>query len=118
MSKTSRSSPQIAVAASAAITERASATNSEGGINLRIEAKTRQLIDDAAAVLGETGAEFIIECARRQAMDVLLDERRFVINSDGYDQFLNELDKLPAPGPRLRSLPCRPPTAQAVCEEQ
>ena len=44
-------------------------------INLRIEAQTRHLIDDAAAVLGKTRTEFMIDSARAQAIDVLLDQR-------------------------------------------
>ncbi len=106
MSKASHPSPE---GAGAAIAERASATHSKGSINLRIEAKTRQLIDDAAAALGKTRTEFMIESARRQAMDVLLDQRLFTINSDGYDAFLKALDNPPAPGPKLRSLLRRTP---------
>lgn len=106
MSKASRPSPE---SAGAAIAERPSAADSKGSINLRIEAKTRQLIDDAAAVLGKTRTEFMIESARRQAMDVLLDQRLFIFNSYGYDAFLNALDNQPAPGAKLRSLVRRTP---------
>ena len=40
-------------------------------IDLRIETHTRRLIDDAAAILGKTRTEFMIESARRQAINVL-----------------------------------------------
>ena len=76
---------------------------------MRIEANTRQLIDDAAAILGKTRTEFMIESARRQAIDVLLDQRLFVLGSDRYDVFLRALDSPPAPGPKLRSLLRRVP---------
>lgn len=86
------------------VAERSLAPETKGSINLRIEANTRQLIDDAAAVLGKTRTEFMVDSARRHAIDVLLDRRLFVLNSDGYDSFMHALDNPPAPGPKLRSL--------------
>jgi uncharacterized protein (DUF1778 family) len=81
----------------------------KGSINLRIEAQTRRLIDDAAAVLGKTRTEFMIDSARAQAIDVLLDQRLFVLDADRYDAFVHMLDNPPAPGPRLRALLRRKP---------
>jgi uncharacterized protein (DUF1778 family) len=86
------------------VAERLSDADTKGTINLRIETQTRQLIDDAAAVLGKTRTEFMIESARRQAIDVLLDQRLFVLDPDRYDAFMDALDNPPAPGPKLRSL--------------
>lgn len=86
--------------------------DTKGTINLRIETQTRQLIDDAAAVLGKTRTEFMIESARRQAIDVLLDQRLFVLDADRYDAFMHALDNPPAPGPKLRSLLRRIPAWQ------
>lgn len=93
----------------AAVAERPSVADSKGSINLRIEANTRQLIDDAAAVLGKTRTEFMIETARQQAIDVLLDQRLFVLDARRYDAFMHALDNPPAPGPKLRSLLRRVP---------
>ncbi len=89
--------------------ERSPAVETKGSINLRIEGKTRQLIDDAAAILGKTRTEFMIESARRQAIDVLLDQRLFMLESDRYRAFMHALDNPPAPGPKLRSLMRRVP---------
>jgi uncharacterized protein (DUF1778 family) len=94
------------------IAERLSDADTKGTINLRIETQTRQLIDDAAAVLGKTRTEFMIESARRQAIDVLLDQRLFVLDADRYDAFMHALDNPPAPGPKLRSLLRRTPAWQ------
>jgi uncharacterized protein (DUF1778 family) len=94
-----------------AVAERAS-TDTKGSINLRIEAQTRQLIDDAAAILGKTRTEFMIDSARRQAIDVLLDQRLFVLDAKRYDAFMRALDNPPAPGPKLRSLLRRVPAWQ------
>jgi uncharacterized protein (DUF1778 family) len=91
------------------VAERRAEFETKGSINLRIEATTRQLIDDAAAVLGKTRTEFMIDSARAQAIDVLLDQRLFVLDAARYDAFLHALDNPPAPGPKLRSLLRRTP---------
>ena len=92
------------------VAERVSET--KGSINLRIEANTRQLIDDAAAVLGKTRTEFMVESARKEAVDVLLDQRLFVLDPDRHEAFMHALDNPPAPGPKLRSLLRRVPAWQ------
>lgn len=96
---------------SAALTvaERSQAAETKGSINLRIESHTRQLIDDAAAILGKTRTEFMIDSARMLAIDVLLDQRLFVLDPDRYDTFVDALDNPPAPGPKLRALLRRAP---------
>jgi uncharacterized protein (DUF1778 family) len=91
------------------VAERRSAADTKGSINLRIEAHTRQLIDDAAAVLGKTRTDFMIDSARKVAIDVLLDQRLFVLDPERYDAFVHALDNPPAPGPKLRSLLRRAP---------
>ena len=94
--------------AGTAVAERSS-VDTKGSINLRIEASTRKLIDDAAAILGKTRTEFMIETARQQAVDVLLDQRLFLLEAKRYDAFVHALDNPPAPGPKLRSLLRRVP---------
>jgi len=96
-----------------AIEEPAASPDAKGSINLRIERQTRQLIDDAAAVLGKTRTEFMIESARKVAIDVLLDQRLFALDPQRYDAFLHALDNPPAPGSKLRSLLRRVPTWEA-----
>lgn len=95
--------------ATVVVAERAPATETKGSINLRIDSNTRQLIDEAAAILGKTRTEFMVESARRQAIDVLLDQRLFVLNSDYYEAFMQALDNPLAPGTKLRSLARRVP---------
>ena len=71
MSKSGNSSSESS--GTVAVAERTAASDTKGSINLRIETHTRQLIDEAAALLGKTRTEFMIESARREAIDVLLD---------------------------------------------
>ena len=106
MSKT-RSS--LADGVTVAVAERGATLDAKGSINLRIEAQTRQLIDEAAAVMGKTRTEFMIDSARRQAIDVLLDQRLFKLDPERHRAFLAALDNPPAPGPKLKSLLARAP---------
>jgi uncharacterized protein (DUF1778 family) len=91
------------------VAERSPDSDRKGSINLRIETHTRQLIDDAAAILGKSRTEFMVESARREAIDVLLDQRLFALDPERYDAFMHALDNPPAPGPKLRALLRRVP---------
>jgi len=96
----------------AVATERASSSDTKGSINLRIEVNTRQLIDEAAAILGKTRTEFMVDSARREAIDVLLDQRLFVLDDERFDSFMHALDNPPAPGTKLKALLRRVPAWQ------
>jgi len=87
-----------------AVAEHPAAPEAKGSINLRIEPYTRQLIDEAAAVLGKTRTDFMVDSARQLAIDVLLDQRLFVLDAQRYSAFMQALDNPPAPGPKLRAL--------------
>lgn len=92
-----------------AMSDRSAASEVKGSINLRIEERTRQMIDDAASLLGKTRTEFMVESARRLAIEVLLDQRLFQLDSDSYTSFVDALEHPPPPGPKLRALLRRPP---------
>lgn len=85
------------------------ANDAKGSISLRIEAQTRRLIDEAAAALGKTRTEFMVDSARASAIDALLDRRLFVLEPERFDAFVRALDNPPAPGPKLRALLARKP---------
>ena len=93
-----------------ATAERRSATSKAAGvrhdavINVRLPAKTRDLIDSAAALSGKTRTEFMLESARQHATDVLLEQRLFSLDGRSYEAFLEVLDNPPAPSPKLRAL--------------
>jgi len=73
-------------------------------INVRLTARTRDLIDSAASLVGKTRSEFVLESARQQATDVLLDQRLFMLDADAYAAFVAVLDNPPAPAARLKAL--------------
>jgi uncharacterized protein (DUF1778 family) len=114
MTKAPSSASKRSAHASVAVAERPPpAADIKRSINLRIESRTRQLIDDAATILGKTRTEFMIDSARMLAIDVLLDQRLFVLDSERYDAFVDALDNPPAPGPKLRALLRRVPAWQS-----
>jgi uncharacterized protein (DUF1778 family) len=76
----------------------------EANIHIRARPADRDLIDRAAAELGKSRSEFIIETMRREAQDVLLDKTVFHVDAKTFEAFLAELDRPPRDNPRLRDL--------------
>ncbi len=76
----------------------------EAIVNLRMPLAIRDLIDNAAGVLGKTRTAFIIESSRKHAIGVLLDQRLFTLSEDQYDAFLKALDESPASNDKLKRL--------------
>ena len=87
----------------------ADASRRDATINLRLSGQTRDLIDTAASVSGTTRTEFVLESARRRAIDVMLDQRVFVLDDAGWKAFNRVLDNPPAPNAKLKALMARKP---------
>jgi uncharacterized protein (DUF1778 family) len=51
-------------------------------INVRVSRVLRDLIDRAADAIGKSRTEFILESARAHAVDVLLDQRLFTLDTE------------------------------------
>jgi|HigsolmetaAR201D_1030396.scaffolds.fasta_scaffold14282_4 Uncharacterized protein conserved in bacteria len=79
-------------------------TRRDAVINVRIPSKTKELIDTAAAVMGKTRTEFVLESAKQHAVDVLLDQRLFSLPEQQFEAFLEVLDNPPPPVQKLRDL--------------
>jgi uncharacterized protein (DUF1778 family) len=73
-------------------------------INVRVPAKTRELIDVAAAMSGKSRTEFILESSKRSAEEVLLDQTLFSLGEDSFRAFMDVLDKPNPPNEALKSL--------------
>jgi uncharacterized protein (DUF1778 family) len=73
-------------------------------INLRADHARRTLIDRAAERVGKNRSEFMLEAACRQATEVLLDQRLFLLDEKAYKRFLDALDAPPAENKRLKHL--------------
>jgi uncharacterized protein (DUF1778 family) len=80
-------------------------------ISTRAKARQRDLIDQAAARLGCSRSDFMLEAACIKAEDVLLDQAFFSVNASTFAKFQKLLDRpLPGktnwglrPGPVIRS---------------
>jgi uncharacterized protein (DUF1778 family) len=73
-------------------------------ITMRVPARTRDLIDSAAASLGKSRTEFVLDSARQHAVDVLLDRRVFSLDADAGEAFEEALSAPVAPNAALRRL--------------
>lgn len=83
-------------------------TRRDATMNLRLSGKTRDLIDTAASISGITRTEFVLESATQRAIDVMLNQRLFIVEPDGWAAFNRALDNPPLPNVRLKSLMARP----------
>lgn len=73
-------------------------------INIRARQRQRDLIDEAAAVLGKNRSDFMLETACREAEAVLLDRRVFALDEASWERFTALLDAPPRELPPLRKL--------------
>jgi uncharacterized protein (DUF1778 family) len=76
----------------------------DANIHIRARPVDRDLIDRAAAQLGKSRSEFVIETMRREAQEILLDQTVFRVDAKTFKAFLAELDRPPRDNPRLRAL--------------
>jgi uncharacterized protein (DUF1778 family) len=73
-------------------------------VNLRVTEHQKALIDSAAASLGRTRSEFMLDAACRAAETALLDQRFFALDEEEFEQFKTLLDDPPPLNPRLIQL--------------
>ena len=79
-------------------------------INIRAKARQRDLIDQAAARLGRSRSDFMLEAACNKAEDVLLDQAIFAVNASTFVKFQELLDRpLPATDKLRRLLKSKAP---------
>lgn len=76
-------------------------------INLRALDSQRNLIDRAAALLGKNRSDFMLEAACREAENVLLDQRLFMLNPANFEAFNQALDAPTKDNPELGKLMAR-----------
>ena len=85
---------------------------SDANIHIRVPQQTKQLIDTAASAVGKSLSEFMLDSARQRAVDVLLDQRLFVLDAERYDAFVDALDHPQPAGEALKALMARKPLWQ------
>jgi uncharacterized protein (DUF1778 family) len=82
----------------------AEAQNREAPINIRARLTQRNLIDKAAAMLNKNRSDFMLEAACREAENVLLDRRLFLVEGEVYKAFEALLNAPVNDNPALRRL--------------
>jgi len=70
-------------------------------LNLRIKPDERGLIDRAAELTGKTRTDFVLEAARRAAVDALTQRTLFSVDAETYAKFVAALDAPPNPNGKL-----------------
>ena len=78
--------------------------NRAAPINIRARASQRNLIDKAAAMLNKNRSDFMLEAACREAENVLLDRRLFLVDDTAYQAFEALIEAPVKPNPALRRL--------------
>jgi uncharacterized protein (DUF1778 family) len=76
----------------------------DAAINLRARPEQRDLIDQAAKLLGKNRSDFMLEAACDRAQSVMLDQVFFNLDADKFRRFTKLLDAPPAQNPGLERL--------------
>lgn len=92
--------------------KRARSVRSEANIHIRTTIEIKHLIETAANAVGKTLSDFVLDSARRRAVDVLLNQRHFTLDPHKYDAFISVLDSPPPAEARLKALLKRKPLWQ------
>jgi len=80
------------------------APNRDVILNIRARSAQRDLIDQAADILGTTRTDFMLAAACREAEQVLLDRRVFALSGEEFERFSALLDTPTPDCSRLRDL--------------
>jgi uncharacterized protein (DUF1778 family) len=73
-------------------------------IQIRASADVKALFVRAANLRGQKLSEFMLESARQQAEETLLDQRTFFLDAEAHARFLKLLDAPPPPSAKARAL--------------
>ena len=76
----------------------------DAAINLRARPEQRELIDQAAQLLGKNRSDFMLEAACDRAQAVILGQVFFSVDAEKFRQFTGMLDAPPSPNPGLERL--------------
>lgn len=79
-------------------------------IQIRASAETKTILNRAAALRGQKLSEFMLDSARRQAEEAILDQRSFFLDPEAHRRFLAMLDNPPKPDAALRARMRRRPS--------
>jgi uncharacterized protein (DUF1778 family) len=79
-------------------------------IQIRASAETKAILNRAANLRGQKLSEFMLDSARQQAEETLLDQRTFFLDARAHEKFLALLDNPVLPSEELRKHMSRKPS--------
>jgi len=80
------------------------ALNRDVTLNIRARRAQRDLIYEAAELLGTSRSDFMLQAACHSAEEVLLDKRVFALSAEDFKRFEEMLDMPPSENPDLKKL--------------
>ncbi|RVD57874.1 DUF1778 domain-containing protein [Mesorhizobium sp. M2D.F.Ca.ET.185.01.1.1] len=78
-------------------------------IQIRAPAETKAILSRAANLRGMGLSEFVLDSARKQAEETILDQRTFLLDAETHQEFLALLDAPNKPSEELRARMVRRP---------
>ncbi len=82
-------------------------------IQIRASAEAKAILNRAAALRGQKLSEFMLDSARRQAEDTILDQRAFFLDDEAHARFLALLNAPSKKSTKIRARLNRKPPWQA-----
>jgi len=73
-------------------------------LELRLSKEVKSLLQQAADAMGKKLSEFVVDCARYEAVDVIADRRVFLLDDRQMAQFEAVLDRPVQDNPKLSKL--------------
>src|SRR5882757_1855104 len=86
------------------------ATRKDDVIQIRASVATKAILNRAATLRGQKLSEFMLDSARRQAEETILDQRSFFLDAEAHKKFLAMLDSPAPPSRELRARMNRKPS--------
>jgi len=73
-------------------------------LDIRTTQKAKQMIEDAANIVGVTMSSFVLESAVQRASQVIEESRRICLNRQESERFFDLIENPPEPGENLKRL--------------
>jgi uncharacterized protein (DUF1778 family) len=100
------------MAAPAHISRKKDEVRKDDVIQIRASAGTKAILNRAATLRGQKLSEFMLDSARRQAEETILDQRAFFLDAKAHAKLLELLDSPVKPSAELRARLRRKPLWQ------
>lgn len=73
-------------------------------LNVRTNSETKQLLKEAATMLGTTVTGFLLSTATKEAHELINNKHHFILNTEQWNKFCNALNTKPKENKALQKL--------------